>query len=141
VTGPLPLLAAPAIPTNNRPKIRALIRDTHRFVVFHYDHSDEATTLYDRVISSPLITLSVRHIGGVRVSYVTKEGWDLITSVANGILRVFEKRHTPVTKRTREELIEEIERKLELFLADQEVSDERKAEVVRELLAIAFEEM
>jgi hypothetical protein len=46
-----------------------------------------------------------------------------------------------VTKRTREELIEEIERTLDLFLSDPEVSEERKAEVVRELLAIAFEEM
>ena len=46
-----------------------------------------------------------------------------------------------MTKRTREELIEEIERTLDLFLSDPEVSEERKAEVVRELLAIAIGEM
>ena len=46
-----------------------------------------------------------------------------------------------MTKRTREELIEEIERKLDLFLSDQEASEERKAEVLCELLAIAIGEM
>ena len=46
-----------------------------------------------------------------------------------------------MVKKASEELIEEIERKLDLFLSDPEVSEERKAEVVRELLAIAIGEM
>jgi hypothetical protein len=46
-----------------------------------------------------------------------------------------------MSEERREALIAEIERKLDLFLSDPEVSEERKAEVVRELLAIAIGEM
>ena len=46
-----------------------------------------------------------------------------------------------MSEEKREALIAEIERKLDLFLSDPEVSEERKAEVVRELLAIAIGEM
>ncbi len=41
----------------------------------------------------------------------------------------------------RQELITAVEQMLDLFLSDPEVSEERKAEVVRELLAIAIGEM
>jgi F0F1-type ATP synthase delta subunit len=46
-----------------------------------------------------------------------------------------------MSEERRDALIAEIERKLDLFLSDPEVSEERKAEVVRELLAIAIGEM
>jgi hypothetical protein len=46
-----------------------------------------------------------------------------------------------MVKKASEELIEEFERKLDLFLSDPEVSEEKKAEVVRELLVITFEEI
>jgi len=44
-------------------------------------------------------------------------------------------------ERSKHETIEEIGQRLDLFLADPEISEEKKAEVVRELLVIAFEEM
>ena len=46
-----------------------------------------------------------------------------------------------MSEERREVLIAEIGRKLDLFLSDPEVSEERKTEVVRELLAIAIGEM
>jgi hypothetical protein len=44
-------------------------------------------------------------------------------------------------KKASQERFDEIEWRLDLFLADPEVSEEKRAEVVSELLAMAFLEM
>ena len=68
-------------------------------------------------------------------------GLVLLTKNAKHLKYFLLLRPKQMVKKASEELIEEIERKLDLFLSDPEVSEERKAEVVRKLLEIAIGEM